>query len=79
MVICGHVVTRFSQAILNDDACWAHLEAVRWPHGPVGARCGSIDNARRQPRASSGPVLYLGTSVLVGALGTLINDFLKRS
>ena len=31
----------------DDDACWAHLEKVRWPHGPVCPRCGSIDNAHR--------------------------------
>ena len=31
--------------------CWAHLEAVRWPHGPVCAHCGSIDNAHFAGRA----------------------------
>jgi len=29
----------------DDDACWAHLEAVRWPDGPVCPKCGSVANA----------------------------------
>ena len=34
----------------DDDACWAHLEAVRWAAGPVCPKCGSIDLATAQKR-----------------------------
>ena len=34
-----------SSEFLDDDACWAHLEAVRWPNGPVCPHCGVIGNA----------------------------------
>ena len=29
----------------DDDACWAHLEAVRWPAGAICVECGSIGEA----------------------------------
>jgi IS605 OrfB family transposase len=32
----------------DDDACWAHLEAMRWPAGPVCPRCGSVGEATAQ-------------------------------
>ena len=35
----------------DDEACWAHLEALRWPSGPVCPKCGSIDNAHKVGRA----------------------------
>lgn len=31
----------FLKRFPDDDACWAHLEATRWPEGPVCPRCGS--------------------------------------
>jgi transposase-like protein len=31
----------------NEDAAWAHYETVRWPDGPVCAKCGSVNNATR--------------------------------
>lgn len=41
----------FLKRFPDDDACWAHLEAVRWPDGPVCPKCGSIDNAHHVGRA----------------------------
>jgi transposase-like protein len=35
----------------DDDASPAHLEAVRWPHGPVCPLCGSVGNAHFVGRA----------------------------
>ena len=35
----------------DDDACWAHLEAVRWPEGPICPKCGSIGGAHKVGRA----------------------------
>jgi transposase-like protein len=35
----------FLEHFPDDDACWAHLETVRWPNGPVCPRCGSVNNA----------------------------------
>jgi hypothetical protein len=33
-----------------DDACWVHLETVRWPQGPICPACGSIGDAYVQCR-----------------------------
>jgi transposase-like protein len=34
--------------IFNDeDAAWAHYEALRWPEGAICPRCGSVGNATR--------------------------------
>jgi len=41
----------FLKRFPDDEACWAHLEAVRWPQGPVCPKCGSIDNAHHAGRA----------------------------
>ena len=38
-------LTTFLSRFGTDEACRAHLEGVRWPHGPVCDRCGSVDNA----------------------------------
>jgi transposase-like protein len=46
-----HVVVLFSGSISDDDASSAHLEAVRWPHGPVCLLCGSFGNAHFVGRA----------------------------
>jgi hypothetical protein len=40
----------FLERFADDDACWAHLEALRWPSGPVSPKCGSIDNAHKVGR-----------------------------
>ena len=37
----------FLKRFPDDEACWAHLEALRWPSGPVCSKCGSIDNAHK--------------------------------
>lgn len=43
---CSHVRFMSIMAFLNkfpdDDACWRHLEQVRWPDGPVCAKCGNV-------------------------------------
>lgn len=41
----------FLKRFPDDEACWAHLEALRWPSGPVCPKCGSIDNAHKVGRA----------------------------
>ena len=38
-------LTTFLSRFGTDEACRLHLESVRWPHGPVCDRCGSVDNA----------------------------------
>jgi transposase-like protein len=35
-------IMAFLKQFPNDDACWQHLERVRWPHGPVCAKCGNV-------------------------------------
>ena len=40
----------FLKRFPDDDACWAHLEAVRWPAGAVCPKCGSIGQATRMTR-----------------------------
>jgi transposase-like protein len=34
----------------SQGACFAHLEAVRWPSGPVCPKCGVINDALRLPK-----------------------------
>src|SRR3954466_7092717 len=41
----------FLDCFPDDAACWAHLETIRWPDGPVCPNCGSIDNAHHVGRA----------------------------
>jgi len=38
-------LTAFMKRFGTDEACRAHLESVRWPHGPVCDRCGSVNDA----------------------------------
>jgi hypothetical protein len=40
----------FLKRFPDDEACWAHLEALRWTNGPVCPKCGSIDNAHKAGR-----------------------------
>jgi transposase-like protein len=35
-------LAKFMRQFPDDDACWSHLEAVRWAHGPVCPKCGNI-------------------------------------
>ncbi len=35
----------FLKRFPDEESCWAHLETVRWPDGPICPRCGSIGNA----------------------------------
>lgn len=45
--------------IYNDEeAARAHLEASRWPDGPVCPHCGSVDNAKRLAGKSTRPGVY---------------------
>lgn len=41
----------------NEDAARAHLEALRWPDGPICPHCGSLDNAKRMEGKSTRPGL----------------------
>ena len=34
----------------DQDACIAHLEAVRWPSGAVCPKCGTVGEAAKLPR-----------------------------
>jgi transposase-like protein len=38
----------FLKRFPDDDACWAHLEVVRWPAGPACPKCGTVGNAQPQ-------------------------------
>ena len=42
----------------NKHAARKHLEAVRWPDGPICPHCGSIDNAHRIKGKSARPGLW---------------------
>lgn len=45
--------------IFNDeDAAWAHFEAIRWPHGPVCPHCGVINAADKIKGKSARHGLY---------------------
>jgi hypothetical protein len=35
-------VMAFLKQFPDDDACWSHLERVRWPDGPVCPKCGNV-------------------------------------
>jgi Transposase zinc-ribbon domain len=35
----------FLKRFPDDEACWARLEVVRWPNGPVCQHCGAVDDA----------------------------------
>ena len=35
-------ITAFLKKFPDDDACWRHLEKVRWPDDPVCAKCGNV-------------------------------------
>ena len=37
----------FQSRFPTDEACRAHMEALRWPQGPVCPRCGSVGEATR--------------------------------
>ncbi len=42
------MATDLTAPIYNDDAAArAHLEGLRWPHGPVCPHCGTVDQATR--------------------------------
>ncbi len=40
----------FQKRFESEEACCAHLEAVRWPHGPVCPVCGVVRRAGRLRR-----------------------------
>lgn len=42
----------------DDDAAREHLEAIRWPDGPICPHCGAIDNATLMKGKSHRPGLY---------------------
>lgn len=43
----------FQKRFGSEEACRAHLEAVRWPHGPVCPVCGVVRRAGRLRRNPS--------------------------
>ena len=47
----GMSLLAFLKLFPDDEACWAHLETVRWPHGPVCAHCGVINRSHFDGRA----------------------------
>ncbi|MCW5753034.1 MAG: transposase, partial [Alphaproteobacteria bacterium] len=52
-------VSELSKPIYSDeDAARAHLEAVRWPNGPVCPHCREPENIRRLKGKSHRPGLY---------------------
>lgn len=46
------------QIFHDADAARAHLEATRWPHGPVCAHCGTVNEATKIQGKSARPGLY---------------------
>ena len=42
----------------NEDAARAHLEAIRWPDGPICPHCGVIGNATKLEGESTRPGVY---------------------
>ncbi len=42
----------------NETAARKHLEAIRWPNGPICPHCGSVDNAHRIKGKSARPGLW---------------------
>jgi transposase-like protein len=52
-------MTDLTNPIFNDEsAAREHLEAIRWPEGPVCPRCGSLDNIAKQEGKTSRDGLY---------------------
>jgi hypothetical protein len=41
----------FLKRFPDDEACWARLEVVRWPNGPVCPHYGAVDEAHSAGRA----------------------------
>ena len=41
----------FLKQFPDDDACWSHLESVRWPDGPICPKCGNLGPTRKCGRA----------------------------
>ena len=41
----------FLKQFPDDDACWSHLERVRWPDGPICPKCGNLGPTRKCGRA----------------------------
>jgi transposase-like protein len=41
----------FLKQFPDDDACWSHLERVRWPDGPVCLKCGNVGPTMKCGRA----------------------------
>jgi len=49
----------FSEPYFNDEkAARKHLEAIRWPEGPVCPHCGSTENIRKLKGKSTRPGVY---------------------
>lgn len=35
----------FMKTFGTDEACLAHMQSARWPHGPVCPKCGVVNEA----------------------------------
>src|SRR5215472_1261984 len=44
-------VMAFLKQFPDDDACWSHLERVRWVDGPICPKCGNLGPTRKCGRA----------------------------
>jgi transposase-like protein len=44
-------VMAFLKQFPDDDACWSHLERVRWPDGPICPKCGNVGPTMKCGRA----------------------------
>lgn len=47
-------LTTFLRRFGTDDACRAHMEAVRWPDGPICPKCGSVERVTTVAGARDG-------------------------
>jgi transposase-like protein len=56
----------------DDDACWRHLETVRWPAGPVCRKCGSIGTATEQKSRPHYWQCHACRTVFTAAMGTAL-------
>ena len=49
-------MSALSASYMHDEAAaFTHIEAMRWPYGPVCPRCGVVDNTYELKRVRSKP------------------------
>jgi len=67
----------FLKQFPDDDACWRHLEAVRWPGGPVCPKCGNVGATSSVGRAHYHGCRGCGSKFTV-AFGTALEGRRRR-